>query len=1045
MVGKLCVLFALLVGQINSFSAEPLHFKHLRVSDGLSSNRINAIVQDVDGFIWVGTDEGINRYDGNSFRTFPLFNSISGRSGNIVTKLFIDDQLRLWVCTADAGLFLYNPKRLTFESYFLGAEAQEKSINDIIQHNDGSFLVGFQRHPMLQFTVGGEAIYPSTDAYLFRHNVILHFFKDNNQSILAAPLGTQLVRQTNNQWELAFGSVEDNYEVPTINAFVQFGSRSFFGGWNNKVFQYDSETKKLSEVLTVGLDVADDETNCLHIQGNELWIGSRRSGLQIYNLITGEIKHFPTLLWDSESISSQQVNCFFKDRNNRVWIGTANGISIYDPSLFQFDVNFLPNARFEVNGTEKVLCVYDDEDKLFIGTRKGLYQKMNGAVKKMELSIPKLAVYDVKRDKYNKLWIGAENTLYSLNENNGELSFINTYHSFSKYGMSATTVFDIPSSRFTSILNFKLNNDDWLLASVYGYGFVAVNGKTRSGALYIPAVQEGADTLYENLIRKIHVDSEGEMWIIGYSLGVMNSPKFDSHWMEELSFNKGYKTQFHHYEDWQKNAVFPVVEQIEGLPRRLKAYDIFEFQAQKFYLSTYSDGLFVIAKKNNKWVAEKIPSPHQSLEGIRADSNGNIWIISGGGFDCYRPQLNIWQRFDYRDGFPEYGVSGDIYTLKNGDFLACGEGFFITFDPLKLIPNNEIPQVVFTSISVNNHRIDSLLMEIDPVFQFDKNYISFEFSALNYTNPEMNQFKYKLVGADDDWVNSGNRNFATYSDLSPGEYQFMVKGSNNHSVWNEDPTVFRFTIEPPFWQKKSFVTFLAASICLILIAAYNLRIGHLQKKQKENLSIAIQAQENERFRLAGELHDDLGTKMSTLKLYLNSLQEISGQETTAVAINQHAQELLDMSISDLRVILSDLSPTLLQNSGIIAAISRLVSDISKVAEFTIEFSHPEIEKRFENDKELAVFRVVQELLNNAMKHAECSNISLKMSYFNAYIEFTYLDDGVGLPPNLNSQGYGIRNIQQRLDLHAGAAKWSSAKQFDNRGTAVVINLPVTFI
>lgn len=1045
MVRKLGVLIVLLVGHFFSFAAAPMHFKHLRVSDGLSSNAINAIVQDSEGFIWVGTDEGINRYDGNSFRRFPLVNSISGRSGNIVTRLLIDDQNRLWVCTADAGLFLYNPQRFAFETYFLGNEAQEKGINDIIQRQDGSFLVGFHRHPMLQFKVGEEVTYPPTDPYLFRHNVVLRFFKENDQSIIAAPLGSPIVRQINNKWQLAFGTLEDNEIVPTSHAFVQYGSLSFFGGWDDKVFQYDAQSKKLSVIMTVGLDIADDETNCLHIEGNELWVGSRRSGLHIYNIITKEISHFPALLWDNESISSQQVNCFFKDRNNRLWIGTANGISIYDPSLFQFNVNYLPNARFDEKGTEKVLCVYDDESGLFIGTRKGLYKKTNDSIRKMELSIPKLAVYDVKRDINSQLWIGAENTLYSLNESTGKLSFLDTYHSFSKLNVSTTTIFDIPSSRFSNILNYRLGGEDWLLTSVYGYGFFNVRLSSRSGALYLPAVHEQADTLYENLIRKIHIDSKGEMWIIGYSLGVMKSPRFNFQSMLETSFSMGYKTQFHHYEDWSQNSLFPEVEQINGLPRRLKAFDIFEFEPQRFYLSTYSDGLFKISQENGSWSAEKVPSPHQNLEGIKVDSNGNIWIISGGGFDCYRRELNIWQRFDYRDGFPEKGVSGDIYALKNGDFLACGEGYFITFDPLTLTPNKEVPKVVFTSISINNQRSDSLLIEPNPEFSFDQNYITFEFSALNFTNPEMNQFMYKLAGADDDWVDNGTRNFAAYSDLSPGEYQFMVKGSNNHSVWNETPAVYSFVIEPPFWQRKSFIAFVVISLFILLLAGYNARIQRLQKKQKENLSIAIQAQENERYRLAGDLHDDLGTKMSTLKLYLNSLQELNGQEEMAVSINKHAQELLDMSISDLRVILSDLSPTILQNSGIIAAISRLVGDLSKVADFTIVFHHPTAERRFEREKELALFRVVQELLNNAMKHSKCSNISLTLSFLADQVEIAYLDDGIGLPLNVINEGYGIRNIQQRLELYAGSAKWSSVNLTENPGTAVSVYLPVKFI
>lgn len=374
--------------------------------------------------------------------------------------------------------------------------------------------------------------------------------------------------------------------------------------------------------------------------------------------------------------------------------------------------------------------------------------------------------------------------------------------------------------------------------------------------------------------------------------------------------------------------------------------------------------------------------------------------------------------------------------------MACGEGFLVSFDPLKLKANNAIPNTILTSISILNEPNDSLLFQDDLTLTYRQNFVSFEFSALAFTNGDMNQFKYQLEGVDQNWVFAENRNFAAYSDLKPGDYTFKVCSSNNHKLWNENPAVFAFTISPPFWKEPLFISLVTIFIISMLFFFYQLRVKRLKEKQRLRMEVAIEAQEKERNRLAVELHDDLGTKMSTLKLFLNSLEQQENNNDRTKLINANAQQLLDGSIAGLRTVLSDLSPTTLHKQGLFPAIEELISPLNQSGKMEVFFHSDNQRKRVLESIELAVFRVVQELINNAIKHANCSQIVLKLTIDEDTLELNYEDNGIGFPAEIQNQGYGIRNIKQRIEFHHGTAVWMSKNAESPFGTAVLIRVPL---
>lgn len=1008
------------------FGQPNLRFKHLSSQHGLVNNVVNCMVQDAEGFVWIGTDEGLNRYDGIQFRPFPLVNERLNKIGRNVQQIFIDLNGRMWVCTPDAGLFLYDRDRLVFESYQLDGATDHIELHAITQTSDSVFFVGFNRLPMRQFRFGEEPQEAVGDPRVFRHNADFRFFRLRDGSTYAAPLGGSLCRYENEKWMNTLNALDTTINLPTINALAEASEEVFFGGWSNELFSHSKAKNTLQRrhVITAG-----DEINSLLAIDNILWIGTRKNGLQLLNIETGDLTDLGSALNEPNALLSNEIKCFLHDSEGRVWIGTTNGISIFDPTLFQFQVDYLPTEA----GVDPINCIFEEPERLFIGSQSGLFVLQDQTIQRIPLSQPNLAVHSIQRDLNNQLWLGTNQTLYRINEYNGELNYINS--SYYNQPRDSFPILHLHSSRVNVLATVDLDYASWLIGSAYGYYLFALDDKVTRGYTFKTFVHDTRDTLVVYLINKLHVDQNKRLWVLDHTHGAMVIDQLPFSKNSDLTKALGYQQV-----SYSKNDTFVEVDlskhPVQDLPKPCKAQDLIEYAPNRFYLTTYGSGLFDIQLRNGRWTATLVPSPHKSLEGIAIDAEGNIWIIANGGFDCYRPQLDLWQRFDYRDGFPKQGVRGRIYPLENGRFVAGGYGYLVSFDPLAIRPNPSAPKTTITSFAVFSEPHDTLLGQAHVRLNSTQNVVSFSFSALNFTNPEMSQFRYQLLGADPIVIDAGTRNFASYANLQPGEYAFKVWSSNNHGIWNDEPAVFAFTIVPPLWQRPIFIYICLIALVVVVLVLYQLRIRQIHRRQQLKLAVALEAQENERARLATDLHDDLGTKMSTVKLFLNSLEPYLEAEK-AIHINSHAQNMLDQSISGLRNVLADLSPRLLQKAGLIAAISEIASQVNQGDKMKVHFIAPEKEHRFVSGIEVALFRVVQELIHNAIKHSKCTIVTIELSYKPYAVELVFTDNGIGFTSEQQARGYGIRNIKQRLELIGGEALWHPAEG----GTKVQIIVP----
>ena len=287
-------------------------------------------------------------------------------------------------------------------------------------------------------------------------------------------------------------------------------------------------------------------------------------------------------------------------------------------------------------------------------------------------------------------------------------------------------------------------------------------------------------------------------------------------------------------------------------------------------------------------------------------------------------------------------------------------------------------------------------------------------------------------------MDGGTRTEATYTNLKGGDLRFRVWAVNSAGIAS-DPVELALTIVPPFWERWWFFAGIAATIALLVYTAYRYRIAQLQRVQQLRLSAEIEAQEKERKRIARDLHDDLGTRISTLKLYMGGLRGylVPGEE--AREVERNAVEILDESVSDLRNMLNDLSPETVSRYGYVRAVEELAQRISNSRVIEADVAVAGTPPRMDGTRELALYRVTQELINNSIKHSGCSHIHLRILHQQGRLEVLYEDNGKGMAVNGNGSGHGLRNITNRLQLIGGTITWDSAP---GQGLRAIIHVNV---
>ncbi len=473
------------------------------------------------------------------------------------------------------------------------------------------------------------------------------------------------------------------------------------------------------------------------------------------------------------------------------------------------------------------------------------------------------------------------------------------------------------------------------------------------------------------------------------------------------------------------------------------------------WIGTNGGGLNKFNPETNKftWFTSQSGLPNDVIYGILEDDQGNLWLSTNKGLSRFNPQQGTFKNYDYKDGLQSNEFNtGAYFKTRKGKMFFGGIKGVTSFFPEDLKNSTFNSQVVMTQFLLFNKPVvlsRFLTPEGAIKLSYKDNVFAFQFASLDYTNPMKNRYAYRLKGFQDQWIytNAGQRT-ATFTNIDPGTYIFQVKGTNSDGMWSRNELSIPVVIVPPLWKTIGFKITLVLLLLLLLYSFYRRRINHLeaQKRQKEKFTEQLlESQETEQTRIAKELHDAVGQDL----LIIKNLSTLAIQNKSKEQTNQLLSDISEKSqntIDEIRQISRNLRPYLIDRLGLTRAIGAMIEDLDKTAPAVFHFHSDDIDRLFPEKSEIQIYRIVQECVNNIIKHSKAGEAVITMLLKDNFLTIAIKDDGIGMGESdeklfTRKFGFGLSGIAERVRILKGKFDISSSA---GGGTNIQIKIPVRY-
>jgi len=811
------LLFATLISKAQISATR---FRRISTDQGLSNSTINCIFQDSRGFMWFGTRDGLNRYDGVNtviYRTKP--GDATSISDNFIRAIYEDPSHKIWIGTS-AGLSCLNPVSNTFTRY-----RHSKTDGNTITSDIVSAISAIDDYNLLVGTTGGgmDIVNTKTSRIThFRHSsknaagissdTVNCFYRDSYKNIW---LGTQKgidKFDANKSSFKTFGSgqvtaiaedKQNNLWLGTADAGLLVYSPA--ANTFKPIKHLDGAKQGLSGnmVLSVMCDKKGD-----------VWVGTINKGLNQYDSGKGVFYNYFPRPENNGSLSNMTVSALYEDKQGNLWIGThRGGISLYTYDIDKFKLYRQSADKNSLSYNDVKAFCQDGKGNIWIGTDGGglnRFDRETGAFVRYQhdpansSSISSDAIQAIAEDAQGKIWVGTwGDGLDMLDPNTGRFThFKNNPH-------DKTSI----SSNFLQMMHLDQQGNFWV--ATYGGGLNLLNTQTHVFKRVI-ADPDGATSLHGKNIVSIGEDNDGNAWF-GTDDGGLNRYNLASR-------------RFSHYLEHEKKSTDSRV--------------LFTDSKGQFWVGMA--GLYRLDKQSNtfKLYSHSAGLDKLFIKGITEGNRHNLWISTSSGLVKLNPENGATQSFNTWDGLQGMEFEANSYVKANdGEMYFGGERGFNSFYPDDIKNNKFVPPVYITDFQVFNKSVSPsdkqspLNADITFADSISLNYkqssIAFTFAALNYIITRNNQYYYKLEGLDKDWIKAGMERKASYTNLDPGTYTFKVKGSNNDNVWNETGDSIIIYIAPPFWATLWFRMLIFLTIVLSAYLFYGYRINTIEQQKKE--------------------------------------------------------------------------------------------------------------------------------------------------------------------------------------------------------------------
>lgn len=999
-----------------------LYFRNLNTGNGLSHNKVNCITQDKRGFTWIGTDDGLNRYDGYRFQVFRHDPSNAATiSGNIITDLLEDKNGVLWIATTDGGLTKYD-YRLSAKDQFRqykhsvsdSSSIPLNAINSMIDDQHGYLWLATNGHGVLRFDKQKEIF---SEPVRRRSRTYLDLAVDHTGKIWAGRQGGGLIKidpQT-----LSFEEDERYADVyaglphmVVASLFKDSKNNMWMGSWDKVVYRTNLSQQK-EDVFAKTSDPfsfpGDDPLAFAEDKYQHIWIGGKYNGLYFYHPATEKFLQYRHDPAKEGSLANNQVNCIYIDRSGIVWIGTNGGISIYDPLQQKFAQTFLPGLN---NGGQAIYDFYTDETgNLLIGSSKGLYIKnsSDGSLQYHPILYKgeKLAVTKFFRDINGTLYIGTNVSLFRFNEQNFTIEPLpNTEKDI--------VMKRIIESRVVSMVADTIENHPVLLVSPYGHYITYYDFTLQQWVSRQDSIRQIIKkfNIKDNLVRKFFKAGNGKIWIATAKTGL---GEWMTHSLPSIQYYynvPGDNTSI------SNNHVYDITEDVKG----------------NFWISTYGGGLHYFNTSSKKF--QHITASHNLAEGIQTDDKGNVWMIANGNLHKYDPYHKSYTTYQLPDLEKSGGVKGYIFKDANGKMYVAGANYFIAFHPGSIRDMTTQPDVFLTDFRIFNTSYSHLLFEKEIRLRYNQNFFILEYAAPGYQAGYPVQYAHKLEGLDNDWVLDGTKNSINYTNLDNGDYIFKVRATIKPGVWGEEIASVHIHINPPFWKTWWFYTIAAVLTSLFVYTVYRYRINELLKRQ------AI------RNKIAQDLHDNVGSTLSSISVY-SQVAKIYKEQNKMDPLQDTLEKISTTSsemISEMNDIVWAINP---RNDNMATILQRMESFArpllaSQEIKFHFSYEMSVQHQHLEMTKRKNFYLTFKEAVNNALKYSGCKNLWVEISLSHHQLILSVKDDGKGFDTKKAKaantlSGNGVQNMKMRAKEMKGSCVVESET---GKGTAVLLRFPV---
>jgi len=878
---KIILLFCCLLDPGKGNSQKPYFpFQHFSSTDGLSQNQVLSIFQDQKGFMWFGTLEGLNRFDGYEFKVYHHQNNDStSLSHDFVTSIFEDHQGTLWVGTSE-GLSRYNRAKDSFESYIHNPQQKNSIspglINKMVEDKIGNFWIAFASGYVDYFDrKGSEFLHYSINKNLADITSLLEDADGNlwigsQAGITIMNRSHQMVNRFQHQPQEPASLSNDN-----VNAILQDADRVIWIATDDGLNKYNPIDKNFVHFLHYNNNLGTLRLKCMsQDKQGRLWIGMENGGLDIWDRTKNEVYHLKQNESDKRAISDNSVYSIYRDKNDNMWVGTnSQGVNFYDVHRKPFVIYQNIPGQSDCLSHNKVNAVAEQPNKGFwIATDGGglnFFDEKNGTFTAFThkpddvRSIPSDYVVDV-------LWDASDQLLWVATWGGGLASFDPSSEKFTRYQHREN---DLTSLASNNLWRIYQDQDGLLYIGTIGKGLSVYNKSLSVFYNYGPA-----NGLSEENVVSIFRDSRDKLWLGTWGNGVscMDISKKIFTPAPSIVTIKSCES----IEGDKMGRIW-----ILGNPG-IQCYDP---KKNSVFSLTTEDGL-----------------PRSNINGMVEDKRGKIWLSTNKGIVEFNLLQGHPRIFSVEDGLPTNQFTGRLLHATNGKMYFGSVDGLVVFHPDSIKQNLILPTVIITDLKVFNKSIvvgakDSVLRqnisetrEIWLPYEF--NFISLSFAALSYTSPQRNQYAYQLKGFDPDWVLADKQRSVTFTSLDPGDYEFKVKASNDDGLWNEKYTTLLIHVLPPWWQTYWFRAFGISLLGLSATAFYRFRLRSVEK-QNERLSMVVKQRTRELEEMNEEVtekneklqerQEEIETQNEELKL---SQEEISSQRDTMLAQNQKLEE-----------------------------------------------------------------------------------------------------------------------------------------------------------